>query len=75
MNKCKYCENKSEWINPYTNAHMCEYHAIEKLNQLIEEFNLDDMTLKDFFRRDRDDDRKDFFSDESWSIKENKIIK
>lgn len=74
MNKCKYCDKKSEWINPYTGAHMCNEHAAEKLSQLMAEFKLDDMTFKDFFKRDREDSLDDNYNSSAWSIRKGKFI-
>lgn len=48
--KCKYCDNKAVWKNPYNNSYYCDSHADEKVNQLIEEYN-DHLspTKKDWF--------------------------
>ena len=57
MNKCKYCENKAEWLNPYNNSYLCNDHAIIKCKELMKEYNeINSDTPKDWFIKIIEDD-------------------
>ena len=48
--KCKYCNKKAEWNNPYNNTNLCTEHARIKMNQLKTELtDYFSDTLKDWF--------------------------
>lgn len=48
--KCKYCNKKAEWNNPYNNTNLCTEHAKIKMEELRTELNQPfSDTLKDWF--------------------------
>ena len=48
--KCKYCDNKALWLNPYTKDYYCKDHADLKFINLKKELNDPNIeTMKDLF--------------------------